>query len=63
MQGLVAVSDGGEIETIKVHAADVTGLYGRLKYWDYEEVLRVSGAKGAAPWVGIVQRHYRTQRS
>ena len=41
VQGVVAVSDGDQLETIKRHAHAVKALRDRLKYWDYEEVLRV----------------------
>lgn len=40
-QGVVAVSDAAQIEKIKRHAADVNDLRGRLKFWDYQEVLKV----------------------
>jgi len=41
VQGVVAVSDGKQMERIKKHAADVAGFGGKLKYWDYAEVLKV----------------------
>ena len=41
VQGVVAVSDRGQLEKIKSHAQDVTGLREKLKYWHYEEILRV----------------------
>lgn len=41
VQGVVAVSDAQQIEIIKSHAYDVKELRDKLKYWDYEEVLRV----------------------
>jgi hypothetical protein len=41
VQGVVAVSDGEQLETIKRHAHDVKELRDKLKCWDYEEVLRV----------------------
>ena len=41
VQGVVAVSDRHQLETIKRHAQDVKELRDKLKYWDYEEVLRV----------------------
>lgn len=41
VQGVVAVSDKEQIETIKKYAADVKDLRDKLKYWDYEEVLKV----------------------
>jgi hypothetical protein len=41
VQGVVAVSDRGQLETIKKHALDVRDLKDKLRYWDYEEVLRV----------------------
>ena len=45
--GIVAVTDTPQIEKIKAHAADVPGLQGKLKYWDYQEVLRVHEALSA----------------
>lgn len=44
VQGLVAVSDKSQIEKIKAHSRDVGGLHGKLKFWDYEEVLEVHEA-------------------
>lgn len=41
VQGVVAVSDKIQIEKIKKHALDVQGLSNKLKYWEYEEVLRI----------------------
>jgi hypothetical protein len=41
VQGIVAVSDKKQIDTIKRHANDVRDLREKLKYWDYEEVSRV----------------------
>lgn len=40
VQGIVAVSDAVQIEKIKKEAASVKGLED-LKYWDYNEVLKV----------------------
>ena len=44
VQGIVAVTDTAQIETIKKHAAGVSGLSAKLKYWDYKEVLQVHEA-------------------
>lgn len=41
VQGVVAVSDKQQIETIKKRAVSVKGLSDKLKYWDYESVLKV----------------------
>ena len=41
VQGVVAVSDRQQIEIIKKRAASVKGLSDKLKYWDYESVLKV----------------------
>lgn len=41
VQGVVAVSDGPQIEKIKKHSASVPGLSTKLKYWDYSEVLAI----------------------
>jgi hypothetical protein len=40
VQGVVAVSDAAQIEKIKKYAAGVPGLGEKLKYWNYEDVLR-----------------------
>lgn len=44
VQGVVAVSDSAQIEKIKKHSASVPGLSGKLKYWDYLEVLAIHDA-------------------
>jgi hypothetical protein len=44
VQGIVAVSDKEQLKKIKEHANAVQGLRKKLKYWDYEEVLRVHDA-------------------
>lgn len=41
VQGVVAVSDKLQIEKIKKHAEDVKNLNDKLRFWDYEEVLKV----------------------
>jgi len=41
VQGVVAVSDHEQLEIIKRHALDFRDLKDKLRYWDYEEVLRV----------------------
>jgi len=41
VQGVVAVSDLPQLERIKKHALDVTELRDKLKYWDYEEMIKV----------------------
>lgn len=41
VQGIVAVSDATQLEKIKKEASEVKGLGGKLKYWDYTEVLDV----------------------
>jgi hypothetical protein len=40
VQGIVAVSDGAQLEKIKKHAHDLKELSSALKYWNYEEVLK-----------------------
>lgn len=40
VQGVVAVSDQQQLEKIKKHAFDVKDLKDKLKYWDYEEILK-----------------------
>jgi hypothetical protein len=41
VQGVLAVSDQQQIEKIRKQASGVPSLRDRLKYWDYEEVLKV----------------------
>ncbi|MFC1810984.1 hypothetical protein ACFLZH_05775 [Patescibacteria group bacterium] len=41
VQGVVAVSDKDQIEKIKKHTDEVKDLKDKLKFWDYEEVLKV----------------------
>lgn len=41
VQGVIAVSDQQQIEKIIKHASDVKDLKDKLKYWDYEEILKV----------------------
>lgn len=41
VQGVVAVSDSKQLETIKKHAMDVKDFRDRLKYWDYEVILKI----------------------
>jgi hypothetical protein len=44
VQGVVAVSDPEQLETIKKQAALVGGLSKKLKYWDYKQVLQIHEA-------------------
>jgi hypothetical protein len=44
VQAVVAVSDEKQLEKIKKHTAEVNGLKGRLKFWDYQRVLQVHEA-------------------
>ena len=44
VQGIVAVTDAEQIESIRKSAAGVSGLTGKLKFWDYTEVLNVHEA-------------------
>ena len=41
VQGVVAVSDSSQLEKIQKHAAGLAGWHGKLKYWEYQEVLTV----------------------
>jgi hypothetical protein len=41
VQGVVAVSNKVQIEKIKRHVKDVKELRDKLRYWDYEEILKV----------------------
>jgi hypothetical protein len=40
VQGLIAVSDLKQLETIKKHAENVSDLSKKLRYWDYTEILQ-----------------------
>jgi hypothetical protein len=44
VQGVVAVSDPGQLATIKKQAALVGDLSKKLKYWDYKQVLQIHEA-------------------
>lgn len=44
VQGAVAVSDSAQIEKIRKEASAVRGLTDKLKYWNYQEVLKVHEA-------------------
>ena len=44
VQGIVAVTDSAQIETLRKSAAGVSGLTGKLKFWNYSEVLQVHEA-------------------
>ena len=44
VQGIVAVTDAAQIETIKRHASGVSNLNEKLKFWNYTEVLQVHEA-------------------
>lgn len=44
VQGVVAVSDALQLNKIRKHAAGVSALHDKLKYWDYKEVLHVHEA-------------------
>lgn len=41
VQGVVAVSDKIQLEKVKKHVRDVKELRDNLKYWNYEEVLKI----------------------
>ncbi len=41
VQGVVAVSDREQLEKIRSHALNIRELRDKLKYWDYEEILRI----------------------
>jgi hypothetical protein len=41
VQGVVAVSDKAQLEKIKIHARPMRGLQEKLRYWNFEEVLKV----------------------
>lgn len=44
VQGAVAVSDSTQLEKIKAEVATVSSLKGKLKYWNYAQVLEVHEA-------------------
>lgn len=44
VQGVVAVSDAKQLESIRKHARAVSGLQNKLKFWDYQRVLDVHDA-------------------
>lgn len=62
VQGVVAVSDPPQIEKIRKHAAGVSGLADKLKYWNYEEVLEVheslEGVNAAINSLGLVPQGF-----
>ena len=41
VQGVVAVSDAKQLDIIKRYVSDVRDLRDKLRYWDYEEIMRV----------------------
>ena len=41
VQGVVAVSDENQLGRVQRHAQDVKELKDKLKYWNYEEVLKI----------------------
>lgn len=41
VQGIVAVSDAAQIDKIRKEAADIQQLNSKLRYWNYQDVLRV----------------------
>lgn len=44
VQGVVAVSDAAQIEQIRKEASGLGGLREKLKFWNYEDVLKVHAA-------------------
>ena len=62
VQGVVAVSDTAQLEKIKKHAAGVSSLSAKLRYWDYEEVLSVhsslEGVNEAINKLGLVPQGF-----
>ena len=41
VQGIVAVSDAKQLEKIKKEASSLKAIRDELKYWDYNDVLKV----------------------
>jgi hypothetical protein len=62
VQGVVAVSDGAQIDKIKKHAAGVPGLNTKLRYWNYLEVLEIhtalQGVNEAINGLGLVPQGF-----
>lgn len=62
VQGVVAVSDADQLEQIKREAASIHALSGKLKYWNYEEVMKVhdalSGVNAAINVLGLVPQGF-----
>lgn len=62
VQGVVAVSDAEQLETIKKEARGVHALSGKLKCWNYEEVMKVhdalSGVNAAINALGLVPQGF-----
>jgi hypothetical protein len=44
VQGIVAVTDSAQVETIRKHSAGLSDLAGKLRFWDYQEVMQVHAA-------------------
>jgi len=62
VQGVVAVSDADQLEKIKKEAGGIHALSGKLKCWDYEEVMKVhdalSGVNAAINALGLVPQGF-----
>jgi hypothetical protein len=62
VQGVVAVSDADQLEKIKREAASIHALSGKLKCWNYEEIMKVhdalSGVYAAINALGLVPQGF-----
>lgn len=62
VQGVVAVSDADQLEKIKKEAGSIHALSGKLKYWNYEQVMTVhealSGVNAAINALGLVPQGF-----
>jgi hypothetical protein len=62
VQGVVAVSDSQQLEKIKKEASSIHALSGKLKYWNYEEVMKVhealSGVYASIIALGLVPQGF-----
>ena len=66
VQGVVAVSDAVQLAKIKKHAAGVSALRDKLKYWDYVDVLATHEALSAVNEsinaLGLVPQGFETSK-
>lgn len=58
VQGIVAVTDTVQIETIRKHAKGVSDFKENLKFWDYREVLQVHEALESINSLGLMPQGF-----